>query len=160
MNQIDLLFMNREPANFKGDSFISLADQVLRELGHDQWEVSITLCDDEYIRTLNRDFRKKDEPTDILTFAQLENEFPAGGIPGGESVPAGDIVISLDTLAKNTEYFVLSPNEELKRLLIHGLLHLNGMDHPEDDYDFQSDMLRVQEEILRRHREVEILKEL
>jgi probable rRNA maturation factor len=59
---------------------------------------------------------------------------------------AGDLVISIDSLADNAKQFSVSENEELKRLLIHGILHLNGMDHTTNDTD--EEMLQVQEKIL------------
>jgi probable rRNA maturation factor len=159
-NSIDVLFMNQKNESVDESAAMTLMDAVLVKLGYNNWEVSLTLCDDEYIRSLNRDYRSKDEPTDILTFTMYEEGIPQSITRQDLVIPAGDIVISLETMLKNCEYFDLSPGEELKRLLIHGLLHLRGMDHPEDDYSFASEMLRLQEDILKDYQSIEILKPL
>jgi probable rRNA maturation factor len=68
---------------------------------------------------------------------------------GGETrYTAGDIVISLETLEENARYFNTTEDEELRRLLIHGILHLNGMDHETNDKT--EPMLELQEAILTR----------
>jgi len=59
---------------------------------------------------------------------------------------AGDIVISIDTLFRNADEFNVAVDEELKRLLIHGILHLSGMDH--SDNSPEQEMLKLQESIL------------
>ena len=66
---------------------------------------------------------------------------------GRERFLAGDIVISLDALSRSAEEFGVSPDEELRRLLVHGILHLSGMDH--EDNAPSRPMLHRQEEILR-----------
>ena len=71
----------------------------------------------------------------------------------GKWLASGDIVISLETLPKNAEYFEVSQNTELKRLLIHGLLHLNGYDHGEEHIEKgkepECEMLSLQEKVLK-----------
>jgi probable rRNA maturation factor len=118
------------------------ARKVLGELGKDGWDISILYCGDSFIRALNARYRGRDEATDILSFPQGEGFPPA---PGGRR-PAGDIVISLDTLAENAGFFGVPVDEELRRLLIHGILHLHGMDHETNNKT--EPMLRLQEEIL------------
>ena len=127
--------------------------KVLDVLGKDKWEVSVLFTGDAFIQKLNRDYRGKDEPTDVLSFAQLDSKeaFP----DKGGRFYAGDIVISMETLAKNAEYFGISVNEELKRLLVHGLLHLSGMDHENNDAD--QPMLVKQEKILKKFSGVVLL---
>lgn len=130
------------------------AAQVLKKLGVDREEVSLLFCDDAAIQRLNRDYRSIDSPTDILSF---ENGSEYTDEEGGW-LQAGDIVVSLETLPKNAVYFKVSENEELKRLLIHGLLHLNGYDHGEEhigDGDApKGEMLVLQERLLREFEEV------
>jgi len=70
---------------------------------------------------------------------------------------AGDIVISLDSLRSNAETFNVTMNEELKRLLIHGILHLSGMDH--SDNDPQQEMLQLQEKILKEYSNAVVYQE-
>ncbi|MDR1238546.1 MAG: rRNA maturation RNase YbeY [Treponema sp.] len=117
--------------------------RVLDKLGKDNWDLSVFFCDDRYMKTLNAQYRHRDEATDVLSFTL--GETINGG--GGESrfLP-GDIVISLETLRENARYFETSPDEELRRLLIHGILHLNGMDH--ETNEAAEPMLALQEKIL------------
>jgi probable rRNA maturation factor len=121
------------------ESFIG---KVLAMLGLDNWELSVLFCNNSYIKSLNAQYRNKSEPTDILSFSI------------GETVPigkrciylAGDIVISLDALEENTRFFKVSRDEELRRLLVHGILHLAGSDHVSNKEG--EPMLKTQEEIL------------
>ena len=91
-------------------------------------EVSILFCDDSYMQDLNKQYRDIDSPTDVLSFENDE----VYKDEEGKWKCVGDIVISLDTLPVNAEYFNVDNNSELKRLLVHGLLHLNGYDHGEE----------------------------
>jgi probable rRNA maturation factor len=122
----------------------SFALAVLERQGKDGWDLSILICDDEFIRGLNRQYREKDEPTDVLSFEQGDSYRGPGG---EERFLAGDIVISLEALGRNAEEFGISRDEELRRLIAHGILHLSGMDH--EDNDSSRPMLILQEEILR-----------
>jgi len=120
----------------------SFALKVLDEIKRKNWELSILLCTDKEITALNYQYRNKNEPTDILTFNLGET------IKDGEKTTyyPGDIVISLDTLRENAKYFCTPPDEELRRLLIHGILHLDGMEHK--TLDKEEPMLLLQEKIL------------
>jgi len=125
--------------------------KVLDEVKLDNWELSILLCGDKTITELNARYRDKPEATDILSFnlGETIND-------GGRTVfLPGDIVISLDTMRENAKYFQTPEDEELRRLLIHGILHLNGMDHKTLDQD--EPMLALQEEILNRLKDERIL---
>jgi len=130
-------------------SISNYALKVLDEVNRVNWELSILLCDDKMITGLNRQYRNKDEPTDILSFNLGETIQD-----GGKTVYLpGDIVISLDTLRENSGYFQISEDEELRRLIIHGILHLDGMDHTESvcaQVEQSEPMLTLQEEILNR----------
>jgi probable rRNA maturation factor len=117
---------------------------VLDRLGKDSWDLSILICDDSFIRGLNRQYRDKDEATDVLSFEQGDSYRDPDG---AERFLAGDIVISLDALARNAEDFGISRDEELRRLIAHGVLHLSGMDH--EDNDPSRSMLLLQEELIR-----------
>jgi probable rRNA maturation factor len=117
---------------------------VLSRMGKDGWDLSILICDDSFIRGLNRQYRDKDEATDVLSFEQGDMYRDP---EGSERFLAGDIVISLDALARNAEEFGISRDEELRRLISHGMLHLCGMDH--EDNDPSRPMLLAQEKLLR-----------
>ena len=95
---------------------------VLKAMGKKDWELSLLFCTNRYIKSLNAQYRNKDEATDVLSFPLGETS-PAG------RYMAGDIVISLDALEENTRFFKVSAEEELRRLLVHGILHLAGEDH-------------------------------
>jgi probable rRNA maturation factor len=85
-------------------------------------EVSVVLAGDGLLRRLNRDFRDKDRPTDVLSF-------PGGG--GEEGL--GDVVISVPTAARNARRLGHSVPRELDILALHGFLHALGYDHEADD---------------------------
>ncbi len=107
---------------------------MLAALGIAKAEVSILLCDDAEIRRLNRDYRRKDRPTDVLAFASSEAH-PGRGL--GDEVKKlaraegvlGDIVVSIDTARRQAEEKGHSLTHEVTFLLAHGLLHLLGFDH-------------------------------
>ena len=100
---------------------------VLQKLNYDNEEISVLFCSDEFIKELNSQYRNIDSATDVLSFENGEEYEDEEGLWKN----VGDIAISLETLPKNAEYFEVDTNTELKRLIIHGILHLNGMDHGE-----------------------------
>jgi probable rRNA maturation factor len=121
---------------------------ALTAAGFPQWEISILLCDDERITTLNGRYRGMPRPTDVLSFPG-EVEVTRGAV-------AGDIAISLDTLRRNAVAFGVSEEEELKRLTVHGILHLAGMDHGRGK---GRKMLALQEKLLERLKAERIIRE-
>ena len=113
---------------------------ALKTLGYKNWDLSVLFCNNSFIKTLNAQYRGKDEPTDILSFPLGETG------PSGRFL-AGDIVISLDALEENARFFKVSTDEELRRLLIHGILHLSGEDHATNGTE--EPMLKTQEKVLQ-----------
>ncbi|WP_235814514.1 rRNA maturation RNase YbeY [Propionispora sp. 2/2-37] len=111
-----------------------------------QTEVSVVLVDDEYIHSLNREYRGRDCSTDVLSFALAEGEEP-DIIDGPEEELLGDIIISLDATIRQAEEFGHSVERELAYLTVHGMLHLLGYDH-EQEADRQ-DMRAAEEEVLK-----------
>jgi len=87
-------------------------------------EVAVLLARDATLRKLNRNFRGIDKATDVLSF-------PSAGI--GASKHGGDLAISFETARRQAEEHEHTINEELRVLMLHGLLHLAGMDHETDD---------------------------
>ena len=124
------------PWTKSAESFIK---KVLKVLKKNNWELSVLFCDNRYIKTLNAQYRSKNRPTDVLSFSLGETS------PSGNYL-AGDIVISLDALEENARLFEVSADEELRRLLVHGILHLMGEDHASNKPG--EPMLKIQEEIL------------
>lgn len=100
------------------------AERMLRALRLPNAELSILLCDDATIHGLNRDYRGKDRPTDVLAFAMREGE---GGALHPEVL--GDVVISVDTTRRQARERGVTIVAEATFLLAHGLLHLLGYDH-------------------------------
>lgn len=95
------------------------------------YEISLLLTDDKEIQSLNTQFRHKNQPTDVLTFAALEADFPDSDLM--DSVTLGDILISVETAQKQAQLQQHSLKIELTWLASHGFLHLLGWDHPDDD---------------------------
>lgn len=152
MNNYDLLTEHIEEPSWLS-RIPGFLDRLLKILDIEKWEFSLTFCDNDFIQELNRNYRGKDSPTDVLTFAQDDNPYPVSG-ETEEMHYAGDIIISLETLSENAEYFHVEREEELKRLIIHGLLHLTGMDH--SDNSPEQEMLQYQEKLLKQLSGVEI----
>ena len=100
------------------------AARVLRVLGEARAELTVSLVDDAEIHRLNRDYRGKDRPTDVLAFAMREGERIAG-----DAAVLGDVVISLATAARQAHRRGATTADEVRTLLIHGILHLLGYDH-------------------------------
>jgi probable rRNA maturation factor len=119
------------------------AIKVMDAIGRDNWDLSVLLCGDKTIQALNSQYRGKDEATDVLSFELGAAET---GADGGSRWLPGDIVISLETLRENARRFETGEDEELRRLLVHGILHLDGMDHRGNDKT--EPMLALQEKIL------------
>lgn len=113
----------------------------------DSDEVSVVFCDDAYIRQLNGDYRGLDKATDVLSFALDEGEEPPVH-DGPIQHLLGDIVISLDTAARQAEEYGHTLERELAYLAIHGMLHLLGYDHL-DEAD-QQEMRTEEEYVLTR----------
>ncbi len=109
------------------------AAKVLSSIGLGRCELSIIVVSDETIRGLNREFRDKDMPTDVLSFSQLEEVGkPAPDPEKLKNTPEtilGDVVISIDTALRQAEEYEVTPAARLQTLLIHGVLHLIGYDH-------------------------------
>ena len=103
-----------------------LDPEVLRDKNG---ELSLLLTSDPEIQDLNKQYRGKNQPTDVLAFATLEVEVPS---PVDEPLYLGDLVISVDTANKQAEEFKHSLIVELAWLASHGLLHLLGEDHQDE----------------------------
>jgi probable rRNA maturation factor len=111
---------------------------VLDKMEKHHWDLSVFFCNNAIIQKLNNQYRNLDESTDVLSFMM--------GEMAGENYLPGDIVISLEKTEENAIKFNVIPKEELHRLLIHGILHLSGMDHSTNDYG--EPMLMLQEKLL------------
>ncbi|WP_371381725.1 rRNA maturation RNase YbeY [Sporomusa aerivorans] len=116
-----------------------------------QAEVSIVLADDDYVHQLNRQYRGKDRPTDVLSFAMNdhcagEHEPDIAEVPDDIEILLGDIIISLETASRQAEEYGHALERELAYLTVHGMLHLLGYDHEEEAE--RTEMRREEEHVL------------
>ena len=102
--------------------------QVLTEVDREDFSVSLLFTDDERIKELNNNYRGKDMATDVLSFSQMEGEEF-----GFENHFLGDIVIAVPYVTEQARRLGHSVFEEVRYLILHGILHLMGYDHNEDE---------------------------
>jgi probable rRNA maturation factor len=115
----------------------------------DEAEVSVTFVDNEKIREINRDYRGKDKPTDVISFALEEMGDGEIEIVGAEIPPVlGDIIISVPKAREQAEEYGHSFMRELGFLAVHGFLHLLGYDHETEEEE--KEMFSKQEQILEQ----------
>ena len=100
-------------------------------------QLSLTLCDDEFIRELNQRWRGVDRPTDVLSFPMEDEQL------------LGDVVISVPTAERQASERAYGLRDELRVLLVHGVLHLMGYDHALGDSD-HADHMDAEQTLLRR----------
>lgn len=120
--------------------------RLLTRLDREHADLAVVLTDDAEIRALNRDYREKDQPTDVLSFSQDEGD--AMPLPPGMTPPLGDVVISLETAGRQVAEGALARLwpalgsdgppawellDEVTFLMLHGVLHLIGHDHMQPD---------------------------
>ena len=116
------------------ERLVDAAERLLVAAGFADRELSLVLTDDAHIRELNATWRGEDKATDVLSFAMDEGEELAGLQPiDGLDAPLGDIVISVETAARDAAALGRPPEELAVFLLVHGLCHLLGHDHAEPD---------------------------
>ena len=152
-NSISVSFNDEPPGSIDPVRVENFISEVLKDLNLKNRDISLLFCDDAFIQNLNKQYRDIDSPTDVLSFEQGDEYFDEAG---ETRFMAGDIVISLDSLRFNAEEFNVDINEELKRLIVHGILHLNGMDH--SDNSPEQEMLKFQEELLMQYKNMEIYR--
>ena len=99
----------------------------------EQEEVDITIVTDDEIHALNRDYRNVDRATDVLSFALDEDGGEPELVGGPEVHLLGDIIISAETAARQAEEFGHGLEREIVYLAVHGLLHLLGYDHMQEE---------------------------
>jgi len=110
------------------------AEAVLAAATRREASLSVLLCGDARMRRLNREFRKIDRPTDVLSF------------PSGEAGFLGDVAVDVPYAARQARKRGHAPEREVQLLLAHGVLHLLGHDHETDG----GEMFRLQRRLVRR----------
>lgn len=109
-------------------ALVAAAKRLLAAVGEERSSLSLTIVSDAAMKAMNCEHRGKDRPTDVLSFS-LDGEAAA---TGGSVVPErllGDVVISVETARRQAAGYDATLQEEMYRLLIHGLLHVIGHDH-------------------------------
>jgi probable rRNA maturation factor len=107
-------------------------------LQHEGWagtrpaELTLVITDDDGIQALNRDFLGNDAPTDVLAFSALDEGGPFVAAPEAGGY-LGDVIISYPRAADQAQEHGQSPGQELDLLVAHGILHLLGYDHADDE---------------------------
>ncbi|MFD1018795.1 rRNA maturation RNase YbeY [Thalassobacillus hwangdonensis] len=141
-----------DKTNSVDEAFTDLIQRLLtfaagKEGIPEQSEVSVNFVDNKEIQELNRNYRQKDVPTDVISFAMQEEGEGELEIVGDEMpLILGDIVISVDKAKEQAEDYKHSLEREFGFLALHGFLHLVGYDHIEKDEEEQ--MFQRQEVIL------------
>lgn len=93
-------------------------------------EISVVLTDDKTVQTLNHEYRGKDKPTNVLSFATLDDDETP--LPPAGPVMVGDVILAFETLGREAEDMGKSLRDHFTHLLVHGTLHLLGYDHEND----------------------------
>ena len=117
-----------------------LAEGVLRREGVRNALLSVTFVTDRHIATLNRAHLGHSGPTDVISF---------GFAPEPRGAVVGDVYIAPVVARRNARTHGRGVREELMRLVVHGVLHVLGHDHPEDESRYESSMWKRQERLLR-----------
>ncbi|GIO23101.1 rRNA maturation RNase YbeY [Oceanobacillus sp. J11TS1] len=142
----------QDETNAVTDDYRELVEKLLIFAGEQEdvaphAEISISFVDNKQIQVINRDYRGKDKPTDVISFAMLEMEEEELQIVGeGLPVVLGDIIISVDKAKEQAEAYNHSFERELAFLALHGFLHLLGYDHM--NAEDEKKMFRRQDDIL------------
>jgi probable rRNA maturation factor len=98
--------------------------------------VSVKLSDDAEVHALNREWREKDKPTNVLSFPMLDDDEIDALLEGTYNAPEimlGDIILAYETCAAEAEEKHISVADHATHLVIHGMLHLLGHDHVDDE---------------------------
>ena len=98
--------------------------KILALLGGGERELSLLFVDDEGIRKINRDYLRRDRPTNVIAFSLAEGDF--GNVNPGV---LGDVVISVETAAREAKAAGITIGDAILYLVLHGILHLAGYDH-------------------------------
>ena len=116
------------------------------------YQFDILLCDNDFIHNINREYRQKDSPTDVITFALYVDSDEK--IVVDNNISLGQIIISCDKVFEQAKENNVTPEYEFKNLLAHGVLHLLGYDHNTDET--LNDMLELQSKMIEEENNVKI----
>ncbi|OGQ47216.1 MAG: rRNA maturation RNase YbeY [Deltaproteobacteria bacterium RIFCSPLOWO2_02_44_9] len=145
---LKILIRNQQKEKVALKALRGMAREMLRGLGchEENTELSLLLTDNEGIRALNRRYLDRDRPTDVLSFPMWDFNSELR-TPNSELI-LGDVVISIEKARKQAEELGVTMDEELSRLLVHGILHLFGFDHEKSSKEAQR-MKKEEERLLK-----------
>ena len=145
---IEIDYINQGPKDFDDyeDSFKNLAQKVFTHLHlKDDYLVDVNVVDNAFIHQINRDYRNVDRPTDVISFAFLDDDSEKD-LVGQKQISLGTILISFEKAIEQANEYGHSLNREMSFLFVHGLLHLLGYDHMSEEDEKK--MFTLQDEIL------------
>lgn len=126
------LFNRQKRVRIDVRRFNPFLKRLAEALGREESDVTITLVSDRTIQALNRRFRGKNRPTDVLSFPADRDGDPWQDVADDEASNLGEIIISAEAARRQAGEEGHSVLEEIKLLIIHGALHLEGFDHESD----------------------------
>lgn len=145
---IELDFINQGPKKYDAfeEVFKDLAEKVFQHLAlKDNYLVDVNVVDNMFIHQINKDYRGVDRPTDVISFAFLDDESEKT-LVGQQQISLGTILISYEKAQEQAKEYGHSLEREMSFLLVHGLLHLLGYDHMSEKDE--KIMFQLQDEIL------------
>lgn len=145
---VSVLIANEEslPMLLDEDELVSICEHVLKREGVErEVEISLSFVDEDEMHALNKEWRGIDRTTDVLSF-ECDSAFDES-IPLDETLELGDVILAPGVIARQAPGFGNAPADECRLMLVHGMLHLLGYDHIEDD---EAEVMEAREdEILR-----------
>lgn len=138
---MDIQFINTEEWGIDSKGFQKYIERLKKHVPDADGVLNVVFVNDDYIQSLNKAYREKDTPTDVLSFSYLDtSDF-------GETGLIGEIYISVPTAKKQAKEYKHLLSDELNRLFVHGFLHIFGYDHGvEVDY---KKMKEVEDKVLK-----------
>lgn len=119
---IEFSFINVEVPGFDSELFVLWLTKTVQSESFKCGDITVVFCDDEYLLAINRSYLNHDYYTDIITFDYCEN-----------GLVNGDLFVSVDRVKENAESLALVFEDELRRVCVHGVLHLCGYKDKTDD---------------------------
>ncbi len=121
---MEITILNKTRKKIKENNLKKFIKKLLEELKLKK-DLSIMFCGDSYCKKINREFLKRNGLTDVISFPLNEKNY------------LGDVLINLKQVERQAKRMAITVNEELKRILIHGILHLAGYDHEKDNGEME-----------------------
>jgi len=131
---MEVKYLNHKEFGIKVLPFSSYIEKISDSIDVHEGILNVVFVNDQYIRALNKAYRDKDEPTDVLSFSYDSDNL------------IGEVYVSTETAGRQAKEHKHSLSDELVRLIVHGILHVHGFDHErEEDY---KDMFAVEKSVL------------